>query len=180
MKNLASCLLSSPWLIIPLLYSVKFWLNMLGSNRGCLCVCLSVRACVCVCVCHLYSPNGLVDFDETFHKWSWRYLPVTFFTDFENSKWMTSWRPFCTFFIPALSRSQFCSDFLQNWAQGTKLSSNVCYWKSAKSVGNFRKYREPRFRKKIKMATKFLFLFFEIGQVRCRFPLIQTYWSRIW
>ena len=24
-------------------------------------------------------------------------MPVTFFMDFENSKWMTSWRPFCTF-----------------------------------------------------------------------------------
>ena len=118
------------------------------------CVCVCVSVCVSVCVCHLYSPYGLVDFDETFHKWSVGYLPVTFFTDFENSKWMTSWRPFCTFFIPALSRSQFCSDFLQNWAQGTKLSSNVCYWKSAKSVGNFRQYGEPRFRKKSKWPPK--------------------------
>ena len=138
------------------LYSVKFWLNMLRSKpRVSVCVCVSV--CLSVCVCHLYSPYGLIDFDETFHKWSGGYLPVSFFTDFENSKWMTSWRPFCTFFIPALSRSQFCSDFLQNWAQGTKLSSNVCYWKSAKSVGNFRKYREPRFRKKSKWPPKIFF-----------------------
>ena len=134
------------------LYSVKFWLNMLGSNRRCLC------GCVSVCVCHLYSPYGWVDFDETFHKWSVGYLPVTFFTDFGNSKWMTSWRPFCTFFIRALSQSQFCSDCLQNWAQGTKLSSNVCYWKSAKSVGNFRQYGEPRFRKKSKWPPKIKFL----------------------
>ena len=38
------------------LYSIKFWLNMLGSNRGCL----------CVCVCDLYSLNGWFNFDETF------------------------------------------------------------------------------------------------------------------
>ena len=111
-------------------------------------VCVSVCLCVCVCVCNLYSPNGWADFYETFYKWSGRYLPVTFFTDFENSKLLTSWRPFCMFFNAALSRSQFCSDFLQNWVQGTKLSSGVCYWKSAKSVGNFRQYGNLRFRKK--------------------------------
>ena len=33
------------------LYSVKFWLNMLGSNRGCLCVCVCVCLSVCVSVC---------------------------------------------------------------------------------------------------------------------------------
>jgi len=106
----------------------------------CVCVCVCVSVCLSVCVCHLYSPNGWTDFDETFNKWSGGYLPVTFLTDFENSKWMTSWRPFYTFSIPALSRSQFCFDFLQNWAQGTKLSFKLCFWKSTKSVGNFRQY----------------------------------------
>ena len=103
-------------------------------------------------------PTDFADFYETFYRWSGGYLPVTFFSDFENSKWLTSWRPFCMFFNAALSRSQFCSDFLQNWAQGTKLSSNVCYWKSAKSVGSFWKYREPRFRKKSKWPPKINFL----------------------
>ena len=39
------------------LYSVKFWLNMLWSNRGCLCVCvcLSARMCVCACVCVIFT-----------------------------------------------------------------------------------------------------------------------------
>ena len=78
----------------------------------------------------------------------------------------------------ALSRSHFLSDFLQNFIQGTLLSSGVCYWKSAKSVGNFRQYSRPRFRKKSKIAAKNKI--FEIGQVRCQFPQIQTRWSRKW
>ena len=67
---------------------------------------------------------------------------------------MTSWRPFCSLSYAALSRSQFWSDFLQNWWVGRKLSSAVCYLKSARSVGNFCQYGGPRFQKKIKMATK--------------------------
>merc|ERR1712148_154985 len=54
------------------------------------CVCM----CVCVCLCHLYSPNESTDFDETFCKSSAMYLLNRFFSDFENSNLMTSWRPF--------------------------------------------------------------------------------------
>ena len=102
--------------------------------HACVCVCLSV--CLSVCVCHLYSLNGWTDFDETFHKWSDRYLPVTFFAVFEISNLMTSWRPFCIFAsvhfrgfynfefddviaailhlrVATLSRSKFWSDFLE-------------------------------------------------------------------
>ena len=60
-------------------------------------VCVCVSVCLSVCVCHLYSLNGWTDFDETFHKWSDRYLPVSFFAVFEISNLMTSWRPFCIF-----------------------------------------------------------------------------------
>ena len=45
----------------------------------------------------LCSPKGWVDFDEIFYKWSDRYLRGPFLSDFEISKSMTSWRPFCTF-----------------------------------------------------------------------------------
>ena len=76
------------------LFSLKFWLNMLGSNLGSLCVSVCVRLCVCLCI---YSLNGWLDFYENFHKWSDRYLQGLFFSDFRNSKLMTSWRPFCTF-----------------------------------------------------------------------------------
>ena len=47
----------------------------------------------------------------------------------------------------ALSRSQFCFDPLQIYRQETLLSSNVCYWKSAKSVNNFRSKKRPAFEK---------------------------------
>ena len=91
---------------------------------------------------------------------------------------MTSWRPFCSLSYAALSRSQFCSDFLQNWWVGRKLSSAVCYLKSARSVGNFRQYGGPRFRKIIKMAAKNNF--FKTKQVRCLYRLKLTCWLRIW
>ena len=55
-------------------------------------VCVSV--CLCVCLCHLYSPNEWTDFDETLHKSPTMNLLNTFFSDFENSNLMTSWRPF--------------------------------------------------------------------------------------
>ena len=47
----------------------------------------------------------------------------------------------------ALSRSQFCFDPLQNYRQDTLLSSDVCYWKSAKSVNNFRSKKRTAFEK---------------------------------
>ena len=47
----------------------------------------------------------------------------------------------------ALSRSQFCFDFLQNYRQESLTSSNVCYWKSAKSVDNFRSKKRTAFSK---------------------------------
>ena len=55
----------------------------------------------------------------------------------ENVALMTSWRPFCIFMNAALSRSQFCSDFLQILGCVSKTLSRVGYLKSAKSVNNF-------------------------------------------
>ena len=60
-----------------------------------------------------------------------------FFSDFEITNSMMSWRPF-------FSRSQFVSDLLQNWTWRWITSPPICYLKSAKSVGNFRFYEEPR------------------------------------
>ena len=79
---LSSCLFAY---LVGCFYIQSFWLNMLQSNPGCVYVCLCVCACVClsVCLCHLYSPNGWTDFDETLHKWSWVYLPVSFFAVFD-------------------------------------------------------------------------------------------------
>ena len=150
---------------------------MLRSNRGCANLCVCVCMCVCVHVWQRYSPNRWMDFDEIFHKWSDRHFIGQFFSDFEMSKSMTSKRHFALF-VGALSRSQFCSNFPQNLRGGRKMSSAVCFLKSARSVGNFRQYGGPRFRKKIKMAAKNEI--FETRQVRCLIRLKLTCWSRIW
>merc|ERR1712074_355585 len=107
---------------------------------GRVCVCVSVCLCVCVCVCHLYSPNEWTDFDETFHKSSTMNLLNTLFSDFENSNLMTSWWPLLLFSVGALSRSQFCSDFLQILGPVSKTQPTVCYLKSTQSVDNFGSY----------------------------------------
>merc|ERR1712074_173099 len=115
---------------------------------GCVCV------CVCVCLCHLFSPNELTDFNETFHKSSTMNLLNKFFSDFENSILMTSWRPLFLLSVPAFSRSHFCSDFLQILGRVSKSQPTVCYSKSAKSVGYFGSYGLPRLRRNDKMAAK--------------------------
>merc|ERR1712074_139549 len=94
------------------------------------------------------------DFDETFHKSFSTNLLNKFFSDFENSNLMTSWRPFKLFSVPALSRSQFCSDFLQILGRVSKGQPTVCYLKPEKSVYNFGSYGEPRLRRNDKMAAK--------------------------
>ena len=101
-------------------------------------VCVSV--CLCVCLCHFYSPNEWTDFDETLHKSSTTHLLNTFFSDFEHSHLMTSLRPLLLLSVPALSRSQFCSNFLQILGRERKTQHPVWYLKSAKSIDNFGSY----------------------------------------
>ena len=84
---------------------------------------LSVRLCVCLfgwgCVCHsLFFEHFLVDFDETWNTWSYQKCETTILKMlFSNA---------------ALSRSQFCFDFLQNNRQESLVSSHVCYLKISK------------------------------------------------
>merc|ERR1712074_353138 len=59
----------------------------------------------------------------------------TFFSDFENSNLMTSWRPLLLFSVGALSRSQFCSDFLKILGHVSKTQSPVCYYRLGHSHG---------------------------------------------
>ena len=131
------------------LYSVKFWLNMLGSNRGCLSVCLCV--CVCVCVSSL-QPKRMIQFWRNFPKMISRIFARSVFLGFWNFEIDDVMAAILYFFYAALSRSHFLSDFLQNSIQGTLLCCGVCYWKSAKSVGNFRHYRRLRVRSEIMSA----------------------------
>merc|ERR1712240_634048 len=132
------------------LYSVNLTEYVAMDPRVCVCLCV----CLSVCVSHLYSPNGWTNFDETLHKSFSINLLNTFFSDFENSNLMTSWRPFYVFSVRALSRSQFCSDFLQILGRVSKSQPTVCYLKSAKSVDNFGSYGLPRLRRNDKMAAK--------------------------
>ena len=78
-------------------YIQSFGMNMLQWNQGWVYVCVCMCVCVCLCVWQRYSPNGWMDFNEIFYKWSDRYLRGSIFLDFDISKSMTSWRPFCTF-----------------------------------------------------------------------------------
>ena len=119
----------------------------------CVCVCL----CVCVCVSSL-QPIRIDRFWWNFPQMIRRIFASDVFLGFWNFEIDDVMAAILYFFDAALSRSQFCFDFLQNLIQGTKLSSVVCYWKSAKSVDNFYQYGRPRFRKKIKMAAKKKFL----------------------
>ena len=145
----------------------------------CVCVCVCVCMCVCVCVCMCVCDSATAQMDG----WILMKCSTNDLTDicevrFWNFEINDNMAAILHFFVGALSRSQFCSDFLQNWWRGRKLSSAVCYLKSARLVGNFRQYGEPRFRKKIKMAAKSKI--FETRQVRYLFRLKLTCWSRIW
>jgi len=126
--------------LIHFLYSVNLTEYVAMDPRVSVCLCVCVCVCLSVCLCHLYSPNESTDFDETFYKSSAMYLLNTFFSDFENSNLMTSWRPLLLLSVLALSWSQFCSDFLQILGRESKTQPPVCYWKSAKSVYNFGSY----------------------------------------
>merc|ERR1712074_379367 len=122
------------------LYSVNLTEYVAMDPRVCECLSVCLCVCVCVCVCHLYSPNGWTDFDETFHKSFSMNLLNTFFSDFDNSNLMTSWRLLLLFSVRALSRSQFCSDVLQILGRVSKSQLTICYLKSARSVDNFGSY----------------------------------------
>ena len=91
-----------------LLYSVILTEYVAIETEG---VCMSV--CACVCVWKLYSQNGCVDLNETLHKWSDIYLLMTYFSIFENSDFMTSWRPFCIFSMGHSHGRNFCPIFFK-------------------------------------------------------------------
>ena len=136
----------------------SFWLNMLQWTPGCVCVCVSV------CLSQPFIWTLFVRF-----WWNLDHLILSkiwddTFSNFENVASMTSWRPFCMFMNAALSRSQFCLDFLQNYGQGSLVSFNVCYWKSAKSVNNFQSKKRTAFTK-----NRFL-LFKPVSEVRGSIP----------
>ena len=91
--------------------SLFYILNMLELSRGCLYVCVCVCVHVCVCVSAL-QPKRLVRFWWKFTLILSRMSSCAIFLIFLKFELMTSWRPFFTKTVPALSRLQYISDFL--------------------------------------------------------------------
>ena len=129
-------------------YIQSFWLNMLQSNPGCvcvrLCVCLSVRLSVCLCVSSL-QPKQMNRFWWNFTQMISRIFASVIFRGFWNFEFDDVIAAILHLRVAALSRSQFWSDFLQNYGQGAINSFIVWYWKSARSVNNFRSKKRTAF-----------------------------------
>ena len=115
-----------------------------------------LTVCVCVCVSSAAKTHGwiLMKFSTN----NWTDICEVLFSQILKFPIDDVMAAIFAFFVAALSGSQFCFDFLPNWWEGRKLSSAVCYLKSARSVGNLRQYCGPRFRKKSKWPPKITFL----------------------
>ena len=105
------------------------------------CVCLSVCLCVCLSVCMCVSslqPKRMNRFWWNFPQIIWQIFASVIFRGFWNFEFDDVMAAILHFCVAALSRSQFWSDFLQIWTQIFLMYGGVCYWKSARSIDNFR------------------------------------------
>ena len=126
----------------------SFWLNMLQSNPGCVCVCLSVCLCVCLSVCLSVSslqPKRMNRFWWNFTQMILSIFASVIFRGFWNFEFDDVIAAILHLRVAALSRSQFWSDFLQILRQEAHNSCIVWYWKSARSVNNFRSKKRTAF-----------------------------------
>ena len=82
------------------------------------CVAIDHRRCVLVCLC--------VSMFHLYRFWKFKFDDVI--------------PAILAGSVQALSRSQFCSNFIQSLWRESRTSSRVCYLKSAKSVDNFESY----------------------------------------
>ena len=122
-------------------------------NRGCVYVCMYVwkYVCmyVCTCVCRCVAALTLKRmgrFRWNFVEMIWKIFARSIFLRFWNFEIDDVMAAILHVFSGALSRSQFLSDLLQNWTWFRITSPLIFNLKSAKSVGNFRFYEEPRVR----------------------------------
>ena len=125
-------------------YIQSFWLNMLQSNPGCVCVRLCVCLSVCLCVSSL-QPKRMNRFWWNFTQMISRIFASVFFRGFWNFEFDDVIAAILHLRVAALSRSQFWSDFLQILIQEAHNSFIVWYWKSARSVNNFRSKKRTAF-----------------------------------
>ena len=82
------------------------------------------------------------------HKLSGSCLPGLYFLGFKHFEFDCIMAVILCLFNSALSWLHFCSEFLQIFRQGTKLSLDIELWKSSNSVDNFRRYGRLRFQNK--------------------------------
>ena len=125
-------------------YIQSFWLNMLESKPGCVCVCACVCACVCLCVSSL-QPKRMNRFWWNFIQMILSIFASVIFCGFGNFEFDDVIAAILHLRVAALSRSQFWSDFLQILIQEAHNSFIVWYWKSARSVNNFRSKKRTAF-----------------------------------
>jgi len=128
--------------VVVLIFNYFDWICCNGTKVVCMYVCVYV----CLCV-EALQPKRMNGFWLNFLLRILQMFARSVFLGFWNFKINNVMAAILHFFSGALSWLQFCSDFLQNCRQGRKLSSAVCFRKSARSVGNFRKYGGPRLRK---------------------------------
>ena len=130
--------------ILPLLLFIYFfYMNMLLSNPGCVCVYLSVCLSVCVCVSSV-QPKRMNRFWWNSQQMIFRIFASVILRGFGKFKLYDVIAAILHLRVAALSWSQFCFDFLQNYGQCAINSFIVWYWKSARSVNNFWSKSGPR------------------------------------
>ena len=109
-----------------------------------LCVCLSVCLSVRLCVSSL-QPKQMNRFWWNFTQMILSIFASVIFRGFWNFEFDDVIAAILHLRVAALSRSQFWSDFLQILRQEAHNSCIVWYWKSARSINNFRSKKRTAF-----------------------------------
>ena len=121
-------------------YIQSFWLNILQLNLRFVYVC----ACVCVCISTL-EPKRINPFWWNLPQMIWQISIIKSYSRFLKIRiWWHHSDHFICFGCYTLTVAIL---LLQIYRQETLLSSNVWYWKSAKSVNNFRSKKRTAFAK---------------------------------
>ena len=157
------------------------WICCNRTQGVCVCVCLCVCASVCLCVSSL-QPKRMNRFWWNFTQMILSIFASVIFRGFWNFEFDDVIAAILHLRVAALSRSQFWSDFLQILIQEAHNSCIVWYWKSARSINNFRSkkltafesHRCLRFRARLRghgfesqRGQTFAFCFFVILNVIC-------------